>query len=371
MTARRRFASIPLSALVMALLAAAVRAQSCPPGSVTGTLTKVSVTPTWQPPWSAVSQPVPQFALPTAILTRVDITVACSASVAVSGENSSSAPCDFAWTIGSACRIDMPIGPPVFLAPTASGIDSLAAFDGVADGRGTSGFGHALLLQDQAQRSITDPALLARVFTGTGSVAFASTVDDASSHSGCGGLLATFTNHSWVTITLTYTYCQSVDFVSSCAGDGTMAAACPCGNFGQPGHGCENSASTGGALLSATGAVGLDTVVLTSSGELPTSTSIFLQASTVNASGAPFGDGVRCIGGTIRRLYVKSASAGIASAPGAGDPSITSRSASLGDPLLPGSLRTYQVHYRDDDTGFCPPPQGNAFNVSSAVAIVW
>ena len=57
-------------------------------------------------------------------------------------------------------------------------------------------------------------------------------------------------------------------FQSFCFGDGTLATACPCGNVGLAGRGCQNSASTGGALLSASGWVLPDSAVLTSSGEL-------------------------------------------------------------------------------------------------------
>jgi len=84
-----------------------------------------------------------------------------------------------------------------------------------------------------------------------------------------------------------------------------------------------------------------------------------------------FGDGLRCIASHLERLYVKSASAGSASAPQAGDPSITARSAALGDPIAPGSMRFYQVYYRDPVLSFCPPPAGNSWNVGNAIAIAW
>jgi hypothetical protein len=52
-----------------------------------------------------------------------------------------------------------------------------------------------------------------------------------------------------------------------------------------------------------------------------------------------------------------------------GDPSISQRSAALGDPLAPGSARVYQVVYRDPDPLFCM--QGANWNVTSAVRVVW
>jgi hypothetical protein len=135
--------------------------------------------------------------------------------------------------------------------------------------------------------------------------------------------------------------------------------------------GCQNSAGTGGAGLAATGTTHPDTIVLTSSGELASVLSIFLQGKTDVLPGVPFGDGLRCVGGALKRLYVKHASGGIVSAPAPGDPSISARSAQLGDTITPGSTRSYQVYYRDPSLTFCPAPAGNTWNVSSATRISW
>ena len=160
-------------------------------------------------------------------------------------------------------------------------------------------------------------------------------------------------------------------FVAFCAGDGS-AGACPCGNSGAVGHGCENSAGTGGASLTASGSASLsaDSVQLTCSGELPTAPSIVLQGSAV-VGPIPFGDGLRCAGGLLKRMYVKSAVGGVVHAPQTGDLSLSARSAALGDPLSLGATRILQVYYRDPSTAFCPSPAGNAFNVSNAIAIAW
>jgi hypothetical protein len=157
--------------------------------------------------------------------------------------------------------------------------------------------------------------------------------------------------------------------VSFCAGDGV---ACPCANAGLAGHGCENSASSGGAVLAASGGALLaqDGLVLGSSGELPSALSIFLQGSLVIAP-VSFGDGLRCAGGDLKRLYVRNASGGAVSAPQPGESSVSARSAELGAPLTPGATRVYQVYYRDPDAGFCPPPAGASWNVTNAMRIVW
>jgi Tol biopolymer transport system component len=158
---------------------------------------------------------------------------------------------------------------------------------------------------------------------------------------------------------------------SFCLGDGSDAA-CPCSNSGAAGHGCENSASTGGALLQALGeaALGSDTLVLTSAGELPTALSLFLQGSLVIPA-AQFGDGLRCTSGTLKRLYARNASGGAVSAPQAGDPSISTRSATLGDVLSAGATRYYQTYYRDPDPAFCAAPSGNSWNISAGLVVLW
>jgi hypothetical protein len=81
-----------------------------------------------------------------------------------------------------------------------------------------------------------------------------------------------------------------------------------------------------------------------------------------------FGDGVRCVSGSLKRLYVKNASSGAVSAPQPGDLSITARSAELGDTIQPGDTRYYQVYYRDSNLTFCPP---DAFNVTNAIRVGW
>lgn len=162
---------------------------------------------------------------------------------------------------------------------------------------------------------------------------------------------------------------NETDATPMCSGDGS-GAACPCGNSGDLGRGCQNSAGTGGAQLYASGGIAPDTLILRSEFELPTALSIFLQGNAVIPA-APFGDGLRCAGGVLKRLYVKHAAHGLAVAPEPGDAGILQQSAALGDPIAPGERRYYQVYYRDPDLAFCPAPAGNAFNVSNMLKVVW
>lgn len=155
-----------------------------------------------------------------------------------------------------------------------------------------------------------------------------------------------------------------------CFGDASTGTTCPCGNLGLAGRGCDNSAATGGAALTASGSPTPDSIVLTSSGQLPSVSTFFLQG-TQETSPLVFGDGLRCIGGTIRRLAYARAIAGTAIYPGPGDPSITARSAALGDSIPSGSARYYQAMYRDPQSTFCPNPPGNNWNVGGAMRIIW
>ena len=157
-----------------------------------------------------------------------------------------------------------------------------------------------------------------------------------------------------------------------CFGDGA-AASCPCGNDSPAGlgRGCANSIGSSAQLVDGgVASVSNDTLALTSSGELPNALSIFLQGDAQVAF-APFGDGLRCVGGSLRRLYVTNASGGVASAPPAGEPGVSQRSAALGDPLAPGSRRFLQTYYRDPDLAFCPAPAGDGWNASSGLIVDW
>ncbi len=165
----------------------------------------------------------------------------------------------------------------------------------------------------------------------------------------------------------------SAQGVTFCFGSGT-SGPCPCGNTGQTGRGCENSATTGGGELAFRGTPSPDTMMLSASHMLPGALTIFVQGSTLLTVGVPFGDGLRCTGGALRRLYVKSASTnGGVDAPQAldGDLSLTQRSAALGDVIATGTSRYYQAYYHDVSGTFCTQPQGGLFNATNGVKITW
>ena len=151
-----------------------------------------------------------------------------------------------------------------------------------------------------------------------------------------------------------------------CFGDGT-GMACPCSNSGTAGHGCENSSTTGGALLTASGHNSPDNIVLVATQEKPSAFTIFLQGNQMIAP-INFGDGLRCVGGQLKRLASKNATGGAVAFPEGAEPSITARSAALGDNIVPGQKRWYLTYYRDADMTFCPSA---TFNSSQSLEIQW
>ena len=160
--------------------------------------------------------------------------------------------------------------------------------------------------------------------------------------------------------------------VPFCFGDGSLAP-CPCNNSGSAGHGCANSAQPGGAQLAGSGtpSVGADTLQFTTSGEPPAVLSIVFQGTTAMPH-MRYGDGLRCVGTLLKRLYVRSSSqSGTLVVPVAGEPSVSQRSAALGDVLLIGAGRSYHVYYVDPSAGWCPAPQGSNFNVTNALSVTW
>jgi hypothetical protein len=113
-----------------------------------------------------------------------------------------------------------------------------------------------------------------------------------------------------------------------------------------------------------------DTLQLIATNERPTSFSLFWQGGT-EIPPRVFGDGVGCIGAPLKRLYSQSAIGGMVQAPHSTDLAISARSAAAGDPIAPGSVRVYQVFYRDPDPNFCSSPKGATFNTTNGLRVLW
>ena len=147
-----------------------------------------------------------------------------------------------------------------------------------------------------------------------------------------------------------------------CFGDGS-GVACPCSNTGSPGHGCSNGAFATGSSLGAVGtaSVSADTLVLQASSSTPGQPGLFFQGTTApnGGNGIPFGDGLRCTGGSAKRIQTRVAN-------GAGATSSTV-SVSVAGAVSAGDTRFYQWYYRDPATSPC----GALFNLSNGVEITW
>jgi hypothetical protein len=152
--------------------------------------------------------------------------------------------------------------------------------------------------------------------------------------------------------------------VTLCAGD-ARATLCPCGNDApaQSGRGCLNSFALGASLVATGNALlGNDTLTLTASSIGPSAPMQFFQGTT-SGLGMPFGDGLRCAGGTLVRLGTVPADArGTATYPTFGGPPISSR----GMVGAPGD-RTYQVWYRNS-AAFCTP---DTFSLTNSLTAQW
>lgn len=154
---------------------------------------------------------------------------------------------------------------------------------------------------------------------------------------------------------------------SFCWGDGS-GTACPCGNSTLRPRGCGNSVHVNGAELTTYGIprVSHDTLRLDAFGMPPSTNGLFFQGTSQVAAGlgVPFGDGLRCVGGTIVRLGIFTAGpTGGASNPQAGGAPL-----SVAGSVAAGDVRHFQVWYRNADPAWCTPA---TFNLTNGVTVVW
>ena len=106
-------------------------------------------------------------------------------------------------------------------------------------------------------------------------------------------------------------------------------------------------------------------MVLSTNGVLPSAPCIYLRGAMFAAAArwrrrAPSAN-LCASRSECRRRFVELS--------GPNDPSVSARSAALGDPIPHGSFRYYQVAYRDADPGYCRPAA--TFNASNAVMVAW
>ncbi|MBK7878647.1 MAG: hypothetical protein IPJ77_23565 [Planctomycetes bacterium] len=152
-----------------------------------------------------------------------------------------------------------------------------------------------------------------------------------------------------------------------CFGDGvdaTHSTPCPCANDGAPGHGCGNSLNPAGALLEGSGTIEQDDVTLLATGMPSTVACVLIEGDGLEDT--PLNDGVRCVGGNLRRVRVRQNIQGTSTFPDDNDPwTLSQRSlVTVGS----GATRHYQVYYRNASVTFCP---SGLSNLTNGWTIVW
>jgi FG-GAP repeat/FG-GAP-like repeat len=164
--------------------------------------------------------------------------------------------------------------------------------------------------------------------------------------SSVGGAVVTYSDHSLLGS-------------AYCSGDGS-AAGCPCGNFGGAGEGCANSGGSG-ALLAAEGTASVTSDDLLMSAQNLVAGQPALLFAGLNqvqsGNGALFGDGLRCAGGSVKRLGVELPNGTGLATWGPGLAPLGAWSA--------GDTRRFQVWYRDPSSSPC----GGVFNLSNGFEV--
>jgi len=152
---------------------------------------------------------------------------------------------------------------------------------------------------------------------------------------------------------------------SFCVGDFNTLTGCPCFNeSANLGSGCENSTGFG-ALLSATGDASVlsDTLVFYGT-NLPSGPGLYFQGNNAvnSGDGNPFGDGLRCAGGGVRRLQIRFSNAGN------GFSTSTTIAVASAGAVSAGQTKRYQLWYRDTAPG---APCSSGFNLTNGLEVTW
>ncbi|MCB9916303.1 MAG: hypothetical protein H6828_14340 [Planctomycetes bacterium] len=143
-----------------------------------------------------------------------------------------------------------------------------------------------------------------------------------------------------------------------CAGELT----CPCGNAGANGSGCANGTGLGAKLDGiGSSSITTDNLVLFVDGLVPNQPGLLFQGDNqVNGgAGNPFGDGLRCAGGGVKRIQIT-----VADGSGHTQSSVSIAGATG---VVGGDTKRYQYWYRDPVLSPC----GTAFNLSNGLEIAW
>ncbi len=156
---------------------------------------------------------------------------------------------------------------------------------------------------------------------------------------------------------------------------------CPCANgpIG-PGRGCNNfgpnpTGGSGGASVDASGTASIanDLVSLQITDEVSNASNVTVlwQGTGTLAAGAQAGAGVRCVNGSLKRLYKGNASAGAITFPSGAQPNVHTASALKGFTIAPPVTLYYYASYRNSAAGTPCGSSALGFNATNAAAISW
>ena len=147
-------------------------------------------------------------------------------------------------------------------------------------------------------------------------------------------------------------------YTTYCFGD-SSGTACPCGNTGASDAGCASSAGPGASVAAAGSASrAADDLAIAGAGLAPSQpVLLFAGPNSINGGlGIVFGDGLRCVGGSVQRLGVHTATPGGSASWGPG--LLATGGWSAGDTLR------FQLWYRDP-----AGPCSSGFNLSDALEL--
>jgi hypothetical protein len=323
-------------------------------------------------PGGTASLVLPKFDPAIGVLRSMSITAGIDVAGTWAFENTT-AQAGSAGGYGSPPYVGMSVGfvPPVgsqqWLAPNAAYFHSpmhfFGAFDGAVDFAGASGVSIPFLGASDGsgwQSNHYSSDFFLNAYSGPGT--FTVAVGPANRITGS---VPGFADGATVTATgfvrVRYDYDPFPTYV--CRADGSLG--CPCFTslpFGVVG-GCANSQQGHGGELAVAGTASLanDTLALLGT-RMTNSSAVYFQGTSILGTPIPFGDGVRCVGGSLLRLGTTSNVGGSSQYPGPGDLSVSVR----GGVGAPG-LRAYQVMYRDGGA-FCTPA---LFNATNGFVVSW
>jgi hypothetical protein len=139
------------------------------------------------------------------------------------------------------------------------------------------------------------------------------------------------------------------------------ANVCPCGPPLVASYGCLNAEGRRGALRGmGVARLSADTFRLEVCDVTYSSPVLLVDGNDDFA--VPFGNGILCVAGSVKRLAVKIAQAGVVVHPEPGQPPLSVSSAPLG-----GSTHVYQALYRDVGNPFC----SSTSNATNAYRVTW